>query len=77
MPMMIRSGRMQSSTAQPSLRNSGLEATWKSSAHGLPAAAWRRCAKMRSTVPTGEVDLLTISLACSLCAAMLSATANT
>ncbi|MNG15027.1 hypothetical protein D3C84_988250 [compost metagenome] len=59
-PMMIRSGRMQSSTAQPSLRNSGLETT--SNVRSLRSLSTSTCsmhARTRSPVPTGTVDLST------------------
>ncbi|MCY1412149.1 hypothetical protein D9M71_275480 [compost metagenome] len=57
-PRMIRSGRMQSSTAEPSLRNSGLLTTRNPAAPSWPRISAMRCS-MRAAVPTGEVDLLT------------------
>ncbi|MCY1507107.1 hypothetical protein D9M68_413730 [compost metagenome] len=77
MPMMMRSGRMQSSTAEPSLRNSGLDTTCMSSARPWRASASSRRALMRWAVPTGEVDLLITTLASAACVAMVSATAST
>jgi len=56
-PTMIRSGIRQSSTAVPSLRNSGLETTSKS---WLVAA--RIASRTRSQVPTGTVLLTTTTL---------------
>ena len=57
-PMTMRSGRLKSPMAAPSRRNSGLETTAKS-------ASGRASAMMRATsspVPTGTVDLVTITL---------------
>ena len=55
-PTMIRSGFMKSVTASPSLRNSGLEATAKSQ-----RACWRVMVSILSPVPTGTVDLVTMT----------------
>ena len=57
-PMTTRSGRMKSPMAEPSRRNSGLEATSKS-AVGLVR---RMIASTSRPVPTGTVDLLTITV---------------
>jgi hypothetical protein len=57
-PMTTLSGRMKSSMAEPSRRNSGLETTSKS-------ASGRVSAMIRSTsrpVPTGTVDLVTTTV---------------
>jgi len=55
-PMMTRLGFMKSPTASPSFRNSGFAATTQS---------WRVCsrttASILSPVPTGTVDLVTIT----------------
>ena len=56
-PMTMRSGRMKSSMAAPSLRNSGLETT---SMGALPLPESSAC--MRCAVPTGTVLLLTITV---------------
>ena len=60
--MMIRSGRMKSSTAAPSLRNSGFATTVKS----LPVPRFFNSSMMAcftlSAVPTGTVDLVTTTL---------------
>ena len=57
-PKIIRLGRSTSSTAKPSCRNSGLHATSTSSSAGacLPTSC-----STHSAVPTGTVDLPTIS----------------
>ena len=57
-PMTMRSGRLKSSIAAPSRRNSGLETTAKS-------ASGRASRMMRSTsspVPTGTVDFVTTTV---------------
>ncbi len=58
-PMTTRFGRMKSSTADPSRRNSGFETTSKAT-----GAAWRArmISATRSPVPTGTVLLVTITL---------------
>ena len=58
-PITMRSGRRVSSMAEPSRRNSGLDTT--SNWIGL---AWCRAITSRtsSPVPTGTVDLLTMTL---------------
>ncbi|MNR09355.1 hypothetical protein D3C85_1255520 [compost metagenome] len=57
-PITMRSGRMQSATAEPSLRNSGLETTSKIKSL---RPRWARISATRaltlSAVPTGTVDL--------------------
>ena len=53
-PMTTRSGFMKSSTAAPSLRNSGFETTAKGW-EVIPAMTVRT----RAAVPTGTVDLVT------------------
>ena len=57
MPMTTRSGFMKSSIAAPSLRNSGFEHTANGSAVSDCTAA-----RTFSAVPTGTVDLVTITL---------------
>jgi hypothetical protein len=69
-------GRWQSATAAPSFRNSGLETTSKASSAPRPASAARTVSATRSAVPTGTVDLLTMSLGSSMWP-MLRATAST
>ncbi len=55
----IRSGRKQSLTALPSLKNSGFETTWKE----ISTPRFFNCSLMnpatRFAAPTGAVDLLT------------------
>ncbi len=53
-PTTTRSGFMKSSMAAPSLRNSGLLATW----HSRPVSSFS-CWKMDALVPTGTVLLVT------------------
>ena len=57
-PITTRSGRMKSPMALPSRRNSGFEATSKSSSGRKPCTISR----MRSPVPTGTVDLVTMTV---------------
>ncbi len=79
--MMIRSGRMKSSTAAPSLRNSGFETTEKrcatlpASPRAASASSTTRCT--RCAVPTGTVDLSTITLNPVMCRPMLRAASST
>ncbi len=54
-PTTTRSGRMKSSMAAPSRRNSGLEAT----SNALPGAAAAIVARTFALVPTGTVDFVT------------------
>ena len=73
-PSTMRSGRMKSSTAAPSFKNSGFETTAQRSRAwpvlaGLPSKSMPLCcnslaiaACTRSAVPTGTVDLLTTTL---------------
>ena len=61
-PTMMRSGRMKSSTAAPSLRNSGLETTAKWVSTPRAANSWLTAWCTRSAVPTGTVDLSTMTL---------------
>ena len=58
MPKTTRSGRIKSPMAAPSRKNSGLDATEKS-ASGLTSAINR---DTWLAVPTGTVDLLTITV---------------
>ena len=57
--MTMRSGRMKSSTAAPSFRNSGLETTAKACAAPRAASVFAISARTLSAVPTGTVDLST------------------
>src|ERR1700748_1642103 len=67
--MTTRSGRMKSPMALPSRRNSGLEATSKSRSRRVALMI----SAMRRLVPTGTVDLVTITAypdsACATCSA--------
>ena len=76
-PMMMRSGRLQSATAAPSFRNSGLDTTSKAMSAPRCASTARTVAATLSAVPTGTVDLLTMILGCVMCWAMVRATAST
>ena len=77
-PITTRSGFMKSSTAAPSLRNSGLETTAKGSVARRAVRARRRwSARTRSAVPTGTVDLSIITLKSLMRAPMLRAAAST
>jgi len=58
-PITTRSGRRKSSTANPSRRNSGFETTSNSKSG---PACFRISARTFSLVPTGTVDLSTITL---------------
>ena len=58
-PTRMRSGCRESSTARPSRRNSGLDATWK--AWGEVRAS---TARIRSAVCTGTVDFSTTTMSC-------------
>ena len=59
---MMRSGRMKSSTAAPSFRNSGFDTTEKSSAAPRSASASAMAVRTLSAVPTGTVLLSTTTL---------------
>ena len=62
-PMTMRSGRMKSSTAAPSFRNSGFETTANGDRRRRAARAPRRSpSRTLSAVPTGTVDLSTTTL---------------
>ena len=73
----MRSGRMQSATAAPSLRNSGFETTskWRSLPRAASTSAMRP--RTRSAVPTGTVDLSTTTLGSVISSAIVVATAIT
>ena len=74
----MRSGRMQSLTASPSLRNSGLLTTSNTSVDAAVREFRRdRVARTLSAVPTGTVDLLTTTAARCMCWPMVRATAST
>ncbi len=84
-PMTTRSGFMKSSTALPSLRNSGLEPTALPSLrnsgleqrkNGVSVSAW--IARLTfSAVSTGTVDLVTTTVGWVRCRPMVRATSNT
>ena len=76
-PMTMRSGRMQSLTASPSFRNSGLEATSNAISAPRAASSAAIAARTLSAVPTGTVDLLTTTAARARCWPMVRATAST
>jgi len=73
-PTTIRSGRMKSSTAAPSLRNSGLETV--SNGMSNPRVARRSAIRVRtrSVVPTGTVDLVTMTRCPSIASPIVRAT---
>ena len=75
--MTMRSGRMQSATASPSLRNSGLETTSKAISTPRAASSPAIAARTLSAVPTGTVDLLTTTAGCARWRPMVRATAST
>ena len=75
--MTMRSGRMQSATAAPSLRNSGFETTSKRRSEPRAASTSVSFARTLSAVPTGTVDLVTTTLGSAICEAMVAATAST
>ena len=66
-PITMRSGRMKSSTAAPSFRNSGLLTTEKprSLRPRLSSSSWMAALTL-SAVPTGTVDLSTTTLKFSM-----------
>ena len=70
-PMTMRSGRMQSSTAAPSFRNSGLETTSKATSAPRAASAAAIVARTLSAVPTGTVDLSTTTAGRARCLPMV------
>jgi hypothetical protein len=61
-PTTMRSGRMKSSTAAPSFRNSGLDTTANSTALPRAASSSAIAAFTLSAVPTGTVLLSTTTL---------------
>jgi hypothetical protein len=76
-PRTMRSGRMKSSTAAPSFRNSGLLTTEKLAS--TPRRVISSCSTAATfwPVPTGTVDLSTTTLKPSMCWPMLRAAAST
>ncbi len=76
-PTTMRSGRMQSATASPSLRNSGLETTSNAISTPRSASAWAMASRTLSAVPTGTVDLFTTTTGAVMCRPMVRATAST
>lgn len=76
-PITMRSGRMQSATASPSLRNSGLETTSNSwSTPRASSSSWI-ATRTLSAVPTGTVDLFTTTAGPSIWRPTVRATAST
>ena len=75
--MTMRSGRMQSATAAPSLRNSGFETTSKARSEPRSPSTCAIFALTLSAVPTGTVDLVTTTFGSAMCQAMVAATART
>ena len=75
--MMMRSGRMQSATAAPSLRNSGFETTSKPRPEPRPRSTSAMRPRTLSAVPTGTVDLSTTTLGSAISSAIVVATAIT
>src|SRR5258708_3317030 len=65
-PITMRSGRMKSSTAAPSLRNSGLETIENACFAPRLASVSTTASRTLSAVPTGTVDLSTITRGPSL-----------
>ena len=61
-PTTMRSGRMKSSTAAPSLRNSGLDTTANFASLPRFASSSATAARTLSAVPTGTVLLSTMTL---------------
>ena len=76
-PITIRSGRMQSSTAAPSFRNSGFDTTSKAMSAPRSASTPAMAARTLSAVPTGTVDLSTTTAGACRCWPMVRATAST
>ncbi len=68
---------MKSSTAAPSLRNSGLETTSKPISSPRSASTVETASRTRSAVPTGTVDLSTMTRCPFMCPAMVRATEST
>ena len=75
--MTIRSGLRQSFTALPSLKNSGLDTTSNSKFSFLFFISFSITALTFFPVPTGTVDLLTITLYEFICWPISFATDNT
>src|SRR5512145_133326 len=71
-PTMMRSGRMKSSTAAPSFRNSGFETT----ANGTLVSDFKS-SRILSAVPIGTVDLVATSFHDFMCRAIARAAAST
>jgi hypothetical protein len=61
-PITTRSGRMKSSTAAPSFRNSGFDTTANGVSTPRARSSSLTTARTRSAVPTGTVDLSTMIL---------------
>src|SRR5471030_620296 len=76
-PMTMRSGRMKSSTAAPSFMNTGTATTENLEASARAASSSCTAALTRSAVPTGTVDLSTMTLYSVMCLPMLRAAAST
>ena len=76
-PTTTRSGLIKSLIAFPSFRNSGLEATSKSTFTPLLSNSSWITARTLLAVPTGTVLLVTTSLYCFILRPMVRATSNT
>lgn len=71
-PRTTRSGLRKSSTAAPSLRNSGLEHMWNGRRAVSATARWTFAA-----VPTGTVDFVTTTISRVMCRPITRATSST
>ena len=76
-PTTTRSGRMKSSMAAPSLRNSGFDTTSNSTSALRFVSDSATAAPTLSPVPTGTVDLVTTTLYSVMCSPIERATAST
>jgi len=77
LPITTRSGRMKSSTAAPSFRNSGFDTTVNGTAAPRSASAAAIAARTASAVPTGTVDLSTTIRCAAMCRPIVRAAATT
>ena len=71
-PITTRSGRMKSSIAPPSFRNSGLAQMWNGTSVSAAMAA-----RTFAAVPTGTVDLVTMTFGSFRCRPIAPAAAST
>jgi len=76
-PTTTRSGFMKSAMAAPSLRNSGFDTVSNSMVDRRAFRVSATASRTLSAVPTGTVDLVTITLYSLMCSPMLRATART